>query len=193
MMNSWPFPKHHAARPASLHALAQPGVNTRLTVNALGHATSATPGGPTFNHPWRPALSALRITFNLGTVASLAGDEPLEPKIKVNGQLVPMSGKDGITPAALALEPGVANADGISWAALEVHPNDSGELLKDAKVEIVHTATPISHAADLGRTAIALIVWSGGNPLRALPIVHFNLRYVRLISPGGGAPRHLFL
>ncbi|HSI10716.1 MAG TPA: hypothetical protein VK961_01670 [Chthoniobacter sp.] len=193
-MNSWSYPRHWDAQPVRMPVLTQPGTGTRLTVNALGHATGATPGGATFNHPFRPALSAGRITFQLGTVTSLAGDGPMEPKIKVNGQLVPMSGKDGITPAALALSAEVANSDGISWAAMEVHPDDKGELTKDAKVEIVHTATVVSHELDLGRCAIAMILWNGRTPLRVLPIVHFNLRYVRLLpAPGGGAPRHLFL
>lgn len=193
-MNPWSFPRHRDAQPAPSPILTQPGTRTRLTVNALGHATGASPGGTIFNHPFRPALSAGRITFQLGTVTSLAGDGPLEPRIKVNGQLVPMSGKDGRTPAALAINAGLANEDGISWAALEVHPDDKGELTKDSSVEIVHTATVVSHTTDVGRCAIAMILWNGRSPLRVLPMVHFNLRYVRLLpAPGGGAPRHLFL
>lgn len=174
--------------------MPRPGDGTRITVNALGHSTSAPAGGATFNHPFRPAFGAGSVTFRLGTVASLAGGGPLEPKIRVNGQLVPMSGKDGISPAPLALRANVANSDGISWAALEVHPNDKGELMKDSNVEIVHTATPISHTPNIGRAAIAMIIWSSGNPLRVLPIVHFNLRYFRVLpTPGGGLPRHYFL
>ncbi|MEI9894232.1 MAG: hypothetical protein WDN28_10195 [Chthoniobacter sp.] len=155
----------------------------------------AAPRGQTFNHPWRPALAAGRVTFNLGTVASFAGVGPIEPKITVNGTLVPMSGKDGNTPAGLTIKASVANDDGVSFAALEVHPDpDTGELTKDSKVEIVHTNATISHAPNLGRTAIALILWSGGQPLRVLPIVHFNLRYLRILpTAGGGAPKHLFL
>ncbi|MDR3405599.1 MAG: hypothetical protein P4L99_24095 [Chthoniobacter sp.] len=195
-MNTWPFPKHEAAQPHS-RVLSQPGVATRLTANRLGHATGAPSGGATFNHPWRPALSADGVTFNLGTVASLAGVGPIEPKIKVNGQLVPMSGKDGATPASLALKASVANSDGVSWAALEVTPDaTSGELTKDSTAEIVHTAMVVSHAPNLGRCAIAMILWSGGHPLRVLPMVHFNLRYVRLLATASdptGGPRHLFL
>ena len=174
--------------------LSQPGTHTRLTMNALGHATGAGLGGATFNHPFRPALSSGRVSFQLGTVTSLAGDGPLEPKIKAGGQGAPMSGLDGITPTPLALRADVANSEGISWAVLEVYPDDTGELTKDSKVEIVHSAETVSHTPDLGRCAIAMILWSGKSPLRVLPIVHFNLRYVRLLPPpGGGAPRHLFL
>jgi hypothetical protein len=135
------------------------------------------------------------VTFVVGTVASLGGDGPLQPKIQSAGQLMPMSGKDGASPVPLLLTADVANSDGLSWAALEVHPDAaSGELLKDSKVEIIHTASPFSHAQGFGRAPLALIIWNGRNPLRVYPLAHFNLRYVRLLPPpGGGVPRHLFL
>src|SRR5205814_294096 len=117
-------------------------------------------------------LSGRSITFLLGTVASFAGIGPIEPKIKINGQLVRMSGKNGGLPTPLALGNVRPNADGVSWAALEVHPDDTGELVKESLVEIVHTNfNPVSHALTIGRCAIAMILWSGGSAVRVLPIV----------------------
>jgi len=188
---------HGNVTPGHVPVLTRPGVATRLTVNALGHSTGAPPAGPTFNHPFRAALGSASITFRLGTVQSLAGFGPIEPRIKVNGQLVPMSGKDGNTPAPLALSASVATADGISWAVLEVSPDpNTGELTKDSLVQIVHTNNPVSHSRTLGRCAIAMILWQARHPLRVLPIVHFNLRYFRILASAGaptGAPKHLFL
>jgi hypothetical protein len=191
-MNSWPFQNHET--PAQhIHVPVQPGVHTRLTVNSTGFSTGAPVAGPTFNHPFRPALGANSLTFNLGTVASLAGDGPLEPKITVNGERIRMSGKNGSSPVPLKLSADIANSEGVSWAALEASPDDKGELTKDSKIEIVHTAEGASHDEKLGRCHIAMILWKARNPFRVLPLVHFNLRYIRLVSPGGGAPRHLFL
>jgi hypothetical protein len=93
----------------------------------------------------------------------------------------------------LKLSADLSNDDGVSWAALEVTPDDKGELTKDSKIEIVHTNLGASHAEKLGRCHLAMILWRERTPFRVLPLVHFNLRYLRIISPGGGAPRHLFL
>jgi hypothetical protein len=172
MTNFAVFQKHEATQP-QVPVFTQPGEGTRLTVNSLGQSTGAPPVGPTFNHPWRPALGAGSVTFNLATVQSLAGAGPIEPKIKVNGQLVPMSGKNGSTPAPLAVNAALVNSDGISFAALQVTPDPkTGELTADSTAEIVHVAASqvISHAPNLGRCAIALILWSGGQPFRGRAI-----------------------
>ena len=179
------YPRHPAAQSPSLPASVQPGAGTRLTVNALGHSTGAPPRGQTFNHPFRPFLGSASLTFRLGTVQSLAGIGPIEPKIKVNGQLVPMSEKDGNTPAALFLGGLTPNADGISYAALEVTPDEkTGELTKDSRVEIVHTITPVSLLPNLGRGAIALILWSKGNPLASTRSSISICRYLRILRHG---------
>lgn len=176
--------------------MQRPAPGTRVTVNAIGRAVAGSDGGPTWNHAWRPFLAGKSITFTLGSVQSFGGEVPLEPVIESNGEKIPMSGKDGALPTPLVLDPSVANADGESWCALEVHPDETtGELQKDALVEIIHTATPVSHALTFGRCAIAQILWSGGQPIQAIAMAHFNLRYLRVMpAPGSsGAPRHLFL
>lgn len=173
---------------------ARPGTGLLLTSTAVGAALSAPPAGSVFDHAWRPFPRAQAVAFNLGTVQSLAGDGPLEPKISVNGQLVPMSGKDGKSPVALALDAGVANEDGISFAVLEVEPNDDGELLKASRIEIVHSLNTTSREKGLGRKAIAHLTWNKGSVVRVRPMVNFHFLYVRVVpTSGGGLPRHFFL
>jgi hypothetical protein len=175
----------------------RPGANTRITSNALGFALSTPTVGQVFNHPFRPTLASGSITFRLGTVQSLAGSAIIEPKIKIDGQLVPMSGKNGNTFTPLDLGGVKPNSDSVSWAALEVHPDDAtGELNKDSKVEIIHTLSPISHVRTYGRCALAMIVWSGRVPTRVFAMIHFNLRYLRILPNAGtpvGVTKHLFL
>ena len=192
-----PPSRHDNVTPDHVPMLARPGEATRLTVNSMGHSTGTPPRGQTFNHSFRPFLGSSSITFRLGVVQSLAGVGPIEPRIKVNGQLVPMSGEDGNTPAPLSLSGVSPGSDGVTWAALEVTPDPAtGELLKGALVQIVHTLTPISHSITLGCCALTMILWSGNSPIYAIPVVTFNLRYLRILASAGnptGAPKHLFL
>ena len=81
--------------------LPRAGAGTLMTVNAFGVAHSVASSGPVFDHAWRPALAPGRITFRLGTVRSVAGVGPVEPQIRLNGELLPMSGKNGTTPTPL--------------------------------------------------------------------------------------------
>lgn len=190
------FAKHQAEQPLAGGVMTRPAEGTRVTVNALGRAVDANAGGASWNHAWRPFLSGGTVTFTLGSVQSFAGPAPIEPTILAGGQRLPMSGKEGTVPTPLALDATVATAAGVSYAALEVHPDDNGELQLDALVQIIHTATPVSHANTIGRCAIALILWSQGQPIQALPLVHFNLRYLRALPAAGnttGGPRHMFL
>lgn len=168
----------------------KPGAGVMLTSTAVGFCYSAEQSGSSFDHAWRPFAQAKAVTFNLGTVQSLAGDGPLEPKIADK----PMSGKDGKSPERLLLDPSVANADGVSFVVLEVHPNDKGELTKESKIELVHSLETISRTADVGRKAIAQITWKQRAVARIRPLVHFHLVYVRIVpTSGGGLPRHNFL
>lgn len=196
-MTNWTvFAKHQAEQPRTLAVMIRPTEGARVTVNRLGRAIGGNPGGASWNHPWRPFLAGRSITFTLGSVQSLAGPQPLEPTILSNGQQLPMSGKDGSVPTPLLLDTSVANANGESWAVLEVHPDGNGELQVDSLVQIIHSNSPVSHALTFGRCPIAQILWSQGQPIQALPIVHFNLRYLRALpAPGNtaGGPRHMFL
>lgn len=162
----------------------QPGTGTRLTSNALGYAISASPGGRGFTHPFTPQLGVGWISFSIGLVE---GREPTIGK-------VPISGAAGVIPPRLMLKPGVANADGQSWACLEVEPDADGILTPESRRELVHTNQPVSHALNLGRCPIALILWRDRRPVAAIAIVYFNLRYARHTpAPGSGAVQHFFL
>jgi hypothetical protein len=171
-----------------------PGTGTWLTANVFGHSISDGRGRQTFNHPFRPALGGNSMTLRIGLVSSMNGDGPLQPAIKVGGELVPMAGADFNTPARLALDPGVQNKDGVSWAILQVVPDADGELRKTSRIEIVHGTETTSHALALAVCPLVQIIWKGQSALRTIPIVHFNLRYTRLVpTPGGGVPKHFFL
>ena len=189
-MNTWPFATPGAPLAPS-SPLPRPGHGTRLTANALGYSVSTPEGGASFDHPWRPSLSGSRLSLRRGTVYSTGGDGVFEPKIKVNGTLVPMSGEPGEPAPVLTLEPNIANSADESWVALEVEPNEDGELVKKSRIEIVHTRTVLSHARSPGRHPLALILWRKGRPFRVLAITHFNLRYVRSVDTVG--TRHFFL
>lgn len=184
-MTTWPFPSPaRSAEPAV--ARPMPGKGTLLTVGALGFAYSAPAGGATFNHPWRPFLNAFRIALTRGTVNGI-----FQPSIRTGGRLVPMGGDAQNAAPQLVLNPAVANDAGESWIALEIEPTELGEITAGTRLEIVHTATPLSHARSLGRHPLVLVLWKDKRPVRALPIAHFNLTYARVIDPIG--VRHFFL
>jgi hypothetical protein len=183
--------------PPADSAMLRPSDGDQIIVNDLGRSVKNPQPRISWNHPWRPFLGGQSITFTLAAVSSLALSLPIEPTIKSNGKQLPMSGQTGTVPTPLALDPSVASKDGISYAALEVHPDPTtGELTKDSLVQIVHTNHPVSLLTGVGLCAITLILWSQGQPIQALPLVHFNLRYLRVMPATGntsGAPKHLFL
>jgi hypothetical protein len=182
-MRTWPFIKAKPLPPPKPSA-TRPGFGLRLTVNALGTLYSTIAPAPAFDHPFRPTLGRDGVRFQLGLV------EQLEPKI---GD-VPISGDARQDQPALSLKASVANQNGESWAMLEVEPNDVGLLTPKSRIEIVHTGDPsLSHALQLGRQPIALILWQDQQPVRAIAITHFHLRYARMALPGGGGTRHYFL
>ncbi len=162
----------------------QPGRGTRLTINSLGQCVSVATPAASFAHPFTPSLATKSISFSKGLVDSF------EPTIKK----IPISGADGVPQPALLLDPKNANANGESWACLEVEPNDQGVLTKDSRLEVVESNNPVSIDPKVGRVALALIVWRNQRPYRAFPIVYFNLRYQRVLpAAGDGAARHFFL
>lgn len=191
-MNIWPFKsRNENEEDGGQGPNLQLGFGTRATANALGFSLSVPQGGAVFDHPWRPALGGLKLKLRPGRIYSTGGDTLIEPVIKSGGRTVPMSGDARNAAPFLELDPGVANSAGESWAALEVVPNEAGEITKDARVEIIHTATPISHAKTLGRCPLVMILWKNKRPLRAEPITRFNLRYLRVVDTIGA--RHFFL
>lgn len=174
MSEEWIFTRRSRAIPRS-------GVGTRLTVTMQGTAVSAEPGGQTFAHPFRPALSGSHVTLSLGTVE---GRVPT-----ING--VPLSNS---SPPRLQLDAAKANTNGESWVCVEVHPSADGQLAPESKVEIVHTSEIRSIDPLLGRGELCMILWRDRRPFKALPIAMFNLRYERVMPPpGAGTVRHLFL
>lgn len=175
-------------QPAQGTRLPQPGTGTQLTANALGYSVSVNVRGQKFAHPFRPSLGAAGLRFARGLV------EGLEPKIKG----VPLSGDSGHGQPALPLEFKDANKDGdggLSWAVIEVEPDEEDMLTNETPIRMVHRNTPIvSRAPNIGRIAIAQIIWRNKRPVRVFPIVHFNLRYEKFVpAPGRGSVRHLFL
>jgi len=183
-----PPPQHHtdASRPAGTAARPAPG--TYVTSNRYGQSTGAAPSGGAFDFCFRPSLGAMKLAIGHGYVSSVNGDGPHAPTI--DGAVL-----GGTKPAQLKLDPSQVNDNGESFAVLEVHPDDKGQITAQTKLEIVHSkdASP-SVAPGLGRKAIAIILWNNDSPLKVLPLVHFNLQYVRVIpSSGNGAPQHFFL
>lgn len=151
---------------------------TLLTSNAAGFGYEGAPGaGQQFGHPWKPFLSARTLQLSRGLV------ETFTPKI----------GEKRMDETVLELKADVANELGESWAVLEVEPDAQGKLTKDSRIEIVHTKETVSLEEKIGRAPLTLILWRDQRPFRAIPVVHFNLKYHRVIpAPGGGPVRHLF-
>ena len=133
-----------------------------------------------FQHPFKPFLAAGYVTFLQGTV------DTFTPKI--GGKPI------GDPNARLKLEPAKVNANGESWAVLEVEPNDQGTLDEKSRIEIVQLAAVNFHDEKIGRQPLVLILWNEQRPFRAIDIAYFNLRYERVKpAPGGGIIRHFFL
>ena len=78
---------------------------------------------------------------------------------------------------------------------LEVEPNTDGMLDAKSRIELIHAGDPTpSNVATLGRQPITMITWRGAQPLQAIAIVRFHLRYQRVLPPpGGGVVKHFFL
>lgn len=184
MTSIWPFPSSEQT-PRTVLPPPRPGNGTRLSVNHFGATVSAPAQGATFDHPWRPALSGAQLALQRGTIFSFGGEGVYVPKIRSGGELVPM------TEARLQLNPDKVNDAGESWVALEVEPSDAGEIMADSRLEIIHTDTPISHARNVGRKPLVLILWRGERPLRAFALTHFNLAYARVLDVVGA--RHFFV
>jgi hypothetical protein len=194
-----------ADRPHEEMMRVMPGAGMEMAVNAMGASLSAPRRSANFNHPFLPMFGGKSLTFLVGTVRSVNGIGPIIPTIQVGGDPVPMNGNGGNSYTPLALDPGKQNADGVSYAVLQVTPDaKSGELLTGSVCEIIHDsqatnidpvtgATSTSISPGNGRCALAMILWNGNTAMRVLPIVFFNLVYERVTPPAGaGAVKHLF-
>ena len=194
-MTSSPAPSSTESAPAQ--PKPQLGNGTRLTATAWGFAYGSADAGQTWAHPFRASVGVRIIRLSKGIV------EGIEPKI--DG--VPISGdpQKRKPQPALKLDPKLQNKNGESWVCIEVEPGFTDQPGPDGKpqlratldgksrVEIVHTAEPVSHNPEIGRQPLAQLLWNGRNILRYLQIAHYNLRYLRIIpAPGGGAVYHLF-
>jgi hypothetical protein len=179
-MNPFPFPaRDTAASTQSAAPRPMPGNGTRLTTSSLGYSYSSLPGEASYPHPFKPSLSGQWISLSLGLV------ENREPTI---GGL-PLS--DPL--ARLRLEPNQVNRNGESWVCVEATLNEEGVIATESRVEIVHRGEPRSLSKTVARAPLCLVLWRNQRPERVLAIVHFNLRYARVLPPpGGGAVRHLF-
>jgi hypothetical protein len=160
-------------RPAGLRP--QPGLG-RITVNTIGFALGDEPAGPLFNHPFRATLSGTSLKVQRGLV------ELVEPTIG--------HGKVRMSTTVLPLEAAKRNADGESWAGVEVEPLPDGTLPKGQRRELVHRTDPLFYTPEVGFFPVALILWRGSAPFRVLQVAFFNCRYFRLKE--NGVVRHLF-
>ena len=165
-----------APRPAPSQ---RPGTGTRTIVNSLGSVLSAVPAPRALALCWVPRLNGNGIAFSRGLV------EGITPKI----------GQVKITdnpPPVLELKRDQVNADGESWACLEVEPMPTGALGPLSRVEIVHGNNPFSGDPKVGRQPLAQILWSNGRPTQVIHVTKFNLRFFRILPTNGNGARHLF-
>ncbi len=159
---------------------AQPGAGLEMITNRLGTAYSAPRSVSRYGHPWTPSLSSKTLTLSWGLV---------------NGTITPKIGDLPMTDpkAVLKLSADKVNANGESWAVLEVEPNADGLLDAKSRIEIVQLSEVIYIQKTIGRLALALILFQGKSPFFAKHIVHFNVNYQRQVPPAGSGPtRHLF-
>ena len=182
-MNTWPSPEEGRRGAASLPVRLQPGAGTLLSLNAMGASIGAQRKAGKYPHPFKPSLNALGVRLSHGLI------EGYPPTI--GGE--PIGGGPGKEPPMLRLDAAVANEAGESWVCVEVVPDKDGALTRESPRVIVHTREPRSLAMELGRCPLVQILWQKKRPWRAFEIVHFNLRYARVLPPqGAGAVRHVF-
>ena len=65
---------------------------------------------------------------------------------------------------------------------------------KDSRIEIVHTAQPISNDPAVGRGrggTVCLILWRERRPFSLHEVLYFNVRYQR-VTVNQGPAEHLF-
>src|ERR1700733_3565277 len=114
----------------------RPGAGTVAIANALGNSIGAPPNNQTFDFAFRPALSGGGLLIGHGYVSSINGGGPIAPMIAGTA----VGGNPG---PVLELDSSIVDANGQSYAVLEVHPDDKGQLTDKTPINIVHgDATP---------------------------------------------------
>ncbi len=163
-----------------------PGTGLRLSVNQLGLSLAAAAQGASYPHPFRPMLVPAGVSLQRGLV------ENREPTI--NGVPIGGDAAQGTRPPVLKLDVADVNDNGESWVCVELTLDEKGEVPEtDAKVVITHTKQPRSLDVRLARGPLVMLLWRDRRPVDALAIVHFNLRYARVLPPAGaGGVRHVF-
>jgi hypothetical protein len=188
-------PAFEAAQKAATALQPRPGANSLLSLTPLGFTISGRRKRSSFAHPFAVHLAygrgggGVRIANGRVTLPVVGA---LEPVIKVNGEMVPITGQDRRTPPTLRLEASVATEAQESWVCVEVVSDEDGNFDEKTVVEVVHRSAPTSNEKTVGRHPLALILWLNGKPGSIHQCTHFNLRYVRT-TPSEGMPQHLFL
>jgi hypothetical protein len=174
---------HAAASPP------RPGAGVLLTVNpTMGFSFNAPRKSETFKHNFRPFLSALGLRISYGTVGAIEptiGDTPASKG-------TPAAKGARMSQSILKLNPSEVNADGESWACVEVEPNEQGLLTAKTRVEVIHTKAPNDFTPTRAREPLVLIVWRKANPVRIEPIRQWCMQYYR-IQESATFYRHVFL
>lgn len=147
----------------------------------MGVSVSNAHSGQSFSHPFQPVLVGMGLRFVRGAV------DGFQPTIAG----VPMTGNAGTLPPVLPLK-GATSTTKETWAILQVTPNSKGQLDKDSKIEIIHSATLDDGTVTVGRHPIALIIWRAKRPVAVWPITFFNLKYAQKKTEKDGV-RHFFL
>lgn len=178
-----------AAQPGSEAATPRAGAGVLLTVNpAMGFSFNAPRKSESFRHNFRPFLSALGLRISFGTVGAIEptiGDTPATKN-------TPAAKGARMSQSILKLNPSEVNADGESWACVEVEPNEQGLITAKSRVEVIHTKEPNDFTPKRAREPLVLIVWRKGNPVRIEAIRQWCMQYYR-IQESATFYRHVFL
>lgn len=156
----------------------RPGIGTRLAMRAGEFVYSAAATGARWPHSWKPSLGPNGLTLSRGVVQGIyepkIGDKPISSGVQ------------------LALNAGVANADGKSWAALEFPVHEDGSIDDKTDFQVVHTAQGLSGDPLLARLHLVLILWRDQRPFLTHEIVMFDPVYRRITKPGERPAFHWF-
>ena len=158
------------------------GVGVRVRQSPQGYVHSLDRRGKGFAHPFRAALSGMRVSVERGVVE---GYEPVIGSVPISGDA------DNARPLLELSDLGRQE----TWVCVEVYPEEDNTLTKEKPPKIVHGEVPTLRSRTIGRHPLAMVVWLEGRPVQLLQITYFNLRYARINfdSTEIGVVRHFFL